>query len=76
MSEKKKECPFEDMTDKIETIDVKLLHTKQEIERIARMLKENPEECPDVVDSEKALQEALDVLFAEEIFGKNNTGEA
>jgi len=76
MSDKKKPCPFKEMTDKIETIDIKLIYTKKEIDRITRMMKENPEECPDVIDSQKALQDALDVLFAEEIFGKNNTGEA
>jgi len=76
MSDKKKTCPFKEMTDKIETIDVQLMYTKSEIERITRMLKENPEQCPDVVDSQKALKETLDILFAEEIFGKNNTGEA
>ena len=76
MSDKKKPCPLKQMTDKIETIDIKLIYTKKEIERLTQMMKDNPEQCPDVVDSQKSLQEALDVLFAEEIFGKNNTGEA
>jgi hypothetical protein len=77
MSDKKKEkeCPFEEMSDTIDTIDIKLMHTKKEIERIARLMKEFPEECPDVIDSEIALQEALDVLFAEELY-KNKKGEA
>ena len=78
MSEKRKEkeCPFEEMSDAIDTIDIKLLHTKKEIERIARMMKEFPqEECPDVIESEIALQEALDALFAEELY-KNKKGEA
>ena len=76
MSDKKKPCPLKQMTDKIENIDIELIYTKQEIERLTQMMKDNPEQCPDVVDSQRALQESLEILFAEEIFGKNNTGEA
>lgn len=78
MSKKKKNCPYEAVTGKIDTIDTKLEKTRCEIESLVKRLEEEPEFCPDVEDSEKALQETLDKFIMEEIFKHTNSiiGEA
>ena len=78
MPKEKKECPYEEVTGKIDTIDTKLEKTRCEIESLVKRLKEEPEFCPDVEDSEKALQEALDKFIMEELFKHTNSiiGEA
>lgn len=78
MSKKKKNCPYEAVTGKIDTIDTKLEKTRCEIESLVKKLEEEPEFCPDVEDSEKALQETLDKFIMEEIFKHTNNiiGEA
>ena len=43
MSKKKKPCPYEQVTGKIDTIDIKLEKAKCEIEELVKRLKENPE---------------------------------
>ena len=59
MSKKKKICPYEQVTGKIDTIDTKLEKARCEIESLVKRLEEDPEICPDVEDSEKALQDTL-----------------
>ena len=76
MSKKKKPCPYEQVTGKIDTIDTKLEKAKCEIEELVRRLKEEPDICPDVEDSEKALQEALDIMFMNEFLKQKPIGEA
>ena len=78
MSKKKKSCPYEQVTGKIDTIDTKLEKARCEIESLVKRLEEDPETCPDVEDSEKALQETLDKFMMEELFKHTNSiiGEA
>ena len=76
MSKKKKTCPYEQVTGKIDTIDIKLEKAKCEIEELVKRLKENPEICPDVEDSEIALQETLDKLFINELLKQKPIGDA
>tara|TARA_B100000073_G_C23494953_1_gene477321 strand:- start:23 stop:253 length:231 start_codon:yes stop_codon:yes gene_type:complete len=76
MSKKKKTCPYEQVTGKIDTIDIKLEKAKCEIEELVKRLKENPEICPDVEDSEIALQETLDKLFISELLKQKPIGDA
>ena len=72
MSKKKKPCPYEQVPGKIDTIDTKLEKTKCEIEELIKRMEEDPEICPDVEDSEKALQETLDKFIMEELFKHTN----
>jgi|TARA_E500000318_G_C3470397_1_gene176250 DNA-binding FrmR family transcriptional regulator len=78
MNKKKKICPYEQVAGKIDTIDMKLEKTRCEIESLAKSLEEEPEICPDVEDSERALQETLDKFMKEELFKHTNKiiGEA
>ena len=78
MSDKKKNCPYEEVTGKIDNIDTKLEEARCEIESLVKRLEEDPEICPDVEDSEKALQETLDKFMKEELFKHTNSiiGEA
>lgn len=76
MSKKKKPCPYEQVTGKIDTIDTKLEKTKCEIEELIKRMEEDPEICPDVEDSEKALQEVLDNFFINELLKQKPIGDA
>ena len=76
MSKKKKPCPYEQVTGKIDTIDTKLEKTKCQIEELIKRMEEDPEICPDVEDSEKALQEVLDNFFINELLKQKPIGDA
>ena len=76
MSKKKKPCPYEQVTGKIDTIDTKLEKTKCEIEELIKRMEEDPEICPDVEDSEKALQEVLDNFFINELLKQKPVRDA
>ena len=78
MSKKKKSCPYEQVAGKIDNIDTKLEKARCEIESLVKRLEEDPETCPDVEDSEKALQETLDKFMMEELFkhANNIVGES
>ena len=76
MSKKKKPCPYEQVTGKIDNIDTKLEKAKCEIEELVRRLEEDPDICPDVEDSEIALQDALDKIFINELLKQKPIGEA
>ena len=76
MSKKKKPCPYEQVTGKIDTIDTKLEKTRCEIEELIKRMEEDPEICPDVEDSEKALQEVLDNFFINELLKQKPIGDA
>lgn len=76
MSKKKKPCPYEQVTGKIDTIDTKLEKTKCEIEELIKRMEEDPDICPDVEDSENALQEVLDNFFINELLKQKPIGDA
>ena len=76
MSKKKKPCPYEQVTGKIDTIDTKLEKTKCEIEELIKRMEEDPDICPDVEDSENALQESLDNFFINELLKQKPIGDA
>lgn len=76
MSKKKKTCPYEDVTGKIDTIDEKLLETIKELKRLSERMEENPDVCPDVEDSERALQDALDNYFINDFLKQKPVGDA
>jgi hypothetical protein len=76
MSKKKKPCPYEQVTGKIDNIDTKLEKARCEIEELVRRLEEDPDICPDVEDSEIALQDALDKIFINELLKQKPIGEA
>jgi hypothetical protein len=76
MSKKKKTCPYEEVTGKIDTIDLKMIKTKEEIEELVKRLQDEPEKCPDVEDSERALQGALDNYFVEQLLKQKPIGDA
>jgi hypothetical protein len=76
MSKKKKGCPYEEVTGKIDTIDLKMAKTKEEIENLVKRLQDEPEVCPDVEDSERALQDALDTYFVEQLLKQKPAGDA
>ena len=76
MSKKKKPCPYEQVTGKIDIIDTKLEKTKCEIEELIKRMEEDPDICPDVEDSENALQEVLDNFFINELLKQKPIGDA
>jgi len=76
MSDKNKKCPYEQVTGKIDTIDKKLIETISELKSLTKRMEENPDICPDVEDSEKALQEALDTYFINDLLKQKPVGDA
>ena len=77
MSKNKKDCPYEQMEGKLDTIDKKLMEVNADLEDLTKRLIEEPEVCPDVVDSEKALQDALDRYFISDMLkNKKPIGDA
>jgi len=70
---KKKECPFESLKGKLESIDVNLEKLKENLEAIHKDFEES---CPDEIESEKSLQHALDAYFVEELLKQKPVGEA
>lgn len=76
MSKKKKPCPYEEVTGRIDTIDLKLVKTKEEIEKLVKRLQDDPEVCPDVEDSERALQDTLDTYFVDQLLKQKPVGDA
>ena len=76
MSKKKKTCPYEEVTGKIDTIDEKLLETIKELKRLSERMEENHDVCPDVEESDKALQDALDNYFINDLLKQKPVGDA
>lgn len=70
------ECPYEEMTGKIDVIDRKMMETIQELHKLSARIKEEPEVCPDEKDSEKALQDALDNYFIADLLKQKPAGDA
>ena len=73
MPKEKKECPYEEVTGKIDIIDKKLKETS---EKLKKLCDEMQEECQDVIESEKALQKTLDKFFLNEFMSSKIIGEA
>tara|TARA_R110000764_G_scaffold96980_1_gene181083 strand:- start:15 stop:236 length:222 start_codon:yes stop_codon:yes gene_type:complete len=73
MPKKSKECPIETLKGKLDSIDVDLKKIKESIDNIHETFEEG---CPDVIESEKALQRALDMYFVEEMLKQKPIGDA
>ena len=73
MPKKSKECPIEILKGKLDNMDTELKSIKENIDNIYETFEE---ECPDVIESEKALQRALDMYFVEELLKQKPIGEA
>lgn len=78
MDKKKKNCPYEDVSGKIETIDVNLKTIRERLKVIELMVEKHKEKeiCEDEIESENALQDALDNYFVEELMKAKPAGEA
>ena len=70
------ECPYEEVTGRIDVIDAKLVKTMHELQKLAARFEEQPEECPDEKESEKVLQDALDNYFAADLLKQKPAGDA
>ena len=75
MDDEKKPCPYEEVTGKIDTIDDNIKDCKQKLEKIKEIFNE-ADYCLDEIESEKALQDALDNYFADELLKLKPVGEA
>lgn len=75
---KKRDCPYEDVSGKIETIDVNLKTIRERLKVIELMVEKHKEKeiCEDEIESENALQDALDNYFVEELMKAKPAGEA
>lgn len=75
---KKKDCPYEDVSGKIETIDVNLKTIRERLKVIELMVEKHKEKeiCEDEIESENALQDALDNYFIDELMKAKPAGEA
>ena len=77
MSDKKKKpCSYGHFEEKINTIDSELIKTQKEINELVRRMEENPDVCPDEVDSQKALQNVLEKYFIDDLLTKKPVGDA
>jgi hypothetical protein len=80
MDKKKKDCPYEDVSGKIETIDVNLKTIRERLKVIELMVEKHKEKqmemCEDEIESENALQDALDNYFVDELMKAKPAGEA
>jgi chromosome segregation ATPase len=75
MDDEKKPCPYEEVTGKIDTIEDNLVECKQKLEKLKELLDE-ADYCLDEIESEKALQSALDNYFADELLKLKPAGDA
>lgn len=78
MDKKKKDCPYEEVTGRIETIDVNLKTIRERLKVIELMVEKHKEKemCEDEIESENALQDALDNYFIDELMKAKPAGEA
>ena len=78
--DKKKHCPYEDVSGKIETIDVNLKTIRERLKVIELMVEKHKDKqieiCEDEIESENALQDALDNYFIDELIKAKPAGEA
>lgn len=71
-----KSSPYDQVAGKLDTIELSLCKAQQEINELVKRMKEEPEICPDEVDSEKALQQALDKYFINDLLKQKPVGDA
>lgn len=78
MKNKKKPCPYEHVTDKINEIDTEFETLETKIRSIQSLIEEQKEVeiCQDEIESEKALQNALDIFFVDELLKQKAKGDA
>lgn len=80
MDKKKKDCPYEEVTGRIETIDVNLKTIRERLKVIELMVEKHKDKqieiCEDEIESENALQDALDNYFVDELMKAKPAGEA
>jgi len=80
MDKKKKDCPYEEVTGRIETIDVNLKTIRERLKVIELMVEKHKDKqieiCEDEIESENALQDALDNYFIDELMKAKPAGEA
>ena len=74
--EDKKESPYEQVEGKLDTIDLCLHNAQKEIAELVRRMKESPEVCPDEEDADKAIQDALDNFFVNDLLKQKPIGDA
>jgi len=74
--EDKKASPYEQVEGKLDTIDLCLHNAQKEIAELVRRMKESPEVCPDEEDADKAIQDALDNFFVNDLLKQKPIGDA
>ena len=79
MSEKKP-C-INNLLDKLTRVDNKMCTLKERLKLLKETIKqqdldEDEEECPDVVESEKAVVQAIEKLYVEELLTREPEGDA
>ncbi len=67
---------IEEVSEKIETIEASLQAVEHELYQIAEVFSEAPEQCPDLMESERELQRALDAFFVDELINAKPVGDA
>ena len=70
------ECPYEEVTGRIDVIDKKMMETIHELHKLASRIQQEPEAHPDERESEKALQDALDNYFIADLLKQKPAGDA
>tara|TARA_Y100001972_G_C7394618_1_gene205736 strand:+ start:266 stop:493 length:228 start_codon:yes stop_codon:yes gene_type:complete len=72
----KKTC-INNLLSKISNVDKKIDNINERIKILKQIINDpNEEECPDVVESEKALSSAIENLFVEELLTREPEGDA
>ena len=78
---KKKQC-INSLLQKLSGLDQKIFNMSEALKNIKQLVNEqsgtldNEEECPDVLESEKALVEAIEKLYVEELLTREPEGDA
>ena len=80
---KEKPC-INSLLDKIKGVDDKMNNLSEKLKIVKHMIANQPsddeeyeeEECPDVVESEKALTDAIEKLYIEELLTRDPEGDA
>ena len=80
---KEKPC-INSLLDKIKGVDDKMNNLSEKLKIVKQMIANQPnddeeyeeEECPDVVESEKALIDAIEKLYIEELLTRDPEGDA
>ncbi len=78
---KKKHCTVDTLLSKINGMDNKICNLTEKIKLLKQLLDEQQDEnaeevCPDVIESEKAVVEAIEKLYVEELMTREPEGDA